>query len=62
MFDFWYELPPILRALMGVAMMGVSVAIYFASGGHAIAYGLGIMGLIFLIFSGAGGNSGGYKF
>ena len=62
MFDIWYELPSILRAGLGLLLMGVAAVIYFASGGHLFAVGIGVVGLIFLLFCGAGSNSGGYKF
>ena len=62
MFDFWFELPPLGRALMGLVMIGIAVAIFFATGGRMIAIGLGVVGLVFLLFSGSGSNKGGYRF
>jgi hypothetical protein len=62
MFDIWYELPTVLRAVLGLAMMGIAVLIWFATGGTMYAYGLAAVGLVFLLFCGAGNNSGGYKF
>lgn len=61
MFDFWYDLPTWLRAVMGLAMMSVAVLIFFATGGALIAIGLFVVGLMFLLFCNAG-NSGGYNF
>ena len=61
MFDFWFELPPILRAGMGLLMMIIAGVIWYASGGTFYAYGLAIVGLILMLFASAG-NSGGYKF
>jgi hypothetical protein len=60
MFDFWYELPTWLRAVMGLVMMGIAVVVFFATGG-LIAIGLFVVGLILLLFCNAG-NSGGYNF
>jgi hypothetical protein len=62
MFDFWYELPPILRALMGLVMIGIAVLLWFLTGGRLYTYGLAIVGLIFLLGAGAGSDKGGYKF
>lgn len=62
MFDFWYDLPPILRAVMGLVMMAIAAVIFFATGGHLIAIGLGVVGLVFLLGAGAGKGGGGYNF
>lgn len=62
MFDFWFDLPPLGRALMGIVMIGIAVAIFFLTGGTFIVYGLGVVGLVFLLFSGSGSNKGGYRF
>jgi hypothetical protein len=61
MFDFWYDLPTWLRAVMGLAMMGIAVVIFFATGGTLITIGIFVVGLMFLLFCNAG-NSGGYNF
>jgi hypothetical protein len=62
MFDFWYDLLPLLRAGMGLLMIGVSVAIFFLTGGRLFAYGLGAVALVLMLFCTAGSDSGGYKF
>ena len=62
MFDFWYELPPLLRAGFGVLLILVAAAIWFFSGGRTYAYGAGIVGLVMVLASNAGGDSNGYKF
>ena len=62
MFDFWYELPTLLRALVGLVLIGVAVLIFFASGGTRIAVGIGVLGVVLLLFSGAGKNKDGYNF
>ena len=62
MFDFWFDLPPLGRALMGIVMIGAAVAVFFATGGGLVAIGLGVLGLVFLLFSGSGSNKGGYRF
>jgi hypothetical protein len=61
MFDFWYELATPARVIFSLVLIGASVAIFFLTGGHLITYGLGIIGLVMLLFSNAG-NNGGYKF
>jgi hypothetical protein len=61
MFDFWFELPPILRAGLGILLMVVAGVIWFASGGTLYAIGLAVVGLVFLLFCKAG-DSGGYNF
>ena len=62
MFDFWYELPPSLRAGLGLLLMGIAALIFFATEGRLWAVGLGVVGLMFLLFCTAGNNKGGYKF
>ena len=62
MFDFWFDLPPLGRALMGIVMIGLAVLIFFLTGGTLITIGFGVMGLVFLLFSGSGSNKGGYRF
>jgi hypothetical protein len=62
MFDFWYDLPPLLRALMGLGLIAVAAGIYFATGGTRVAVGVAAIGLIFLVFCQAGDDGSGYKF
>lgn len=62
MFDFWFELPKLLRVVMGLALIAVAVLIFFATGGTRVAIGLGAVGLVFVMFAGAGNDSGGYNF
>ena len=62
MFDFWYELPPIMRAGLGILLMIIAVVIFMATGGTLLAYGAFAVGLVFLLFCGAGSSGGGYKF
>jgi hypothetical protein len=62
MFDFWYDLPTLFRALFGLVLLGVAALIFFASGGTRIAVGLGATGLVMLLFSGAGNDKSGYNF
>jgi hypothetical protein len=60
MFDFWYELPPLLRAGLGLLLIIVAVVIFFMTG-RVIMIGLAVIGLMFILFSKAG-DSGGYNF
>ncbi len=60
MFDFWYELPPLLRAGMGLLLMAAAVVIFLLSG-RVIMIGLFAIGLIMLLFCKAGNDSG-YNF
>jgi hypothetical protein len=62
MIDFWHDLPPLLRALMGLGLIALAVLYYFATGGTRIAVGLGAFGLIFLVFCRAGKDGSGYNF
>ncbi len=62
MFDFWFELPTVLRIVMGLVMIGIAALIYFLTGGTRIAFGLGITGFIWVLASGAGSNKDGYNF
>jgi hypothetical protein len=61
MFDFWFELPPILRAGLGILLMVIAGVIWFASGGTLYAIGLAVVGFVLLLFCKAG-DSGGYNF
>ena len=62
MFDFWFNLPVVLRAVFALALIGLAVILYFVTSPHRIFYGLGIVGLVLLLFCGGGSNKGGYKF
>jgi hypothetical protein len=61
MFDFWFELPPILRAGLGILLMVIAGVIWFVSEGTVYALGLGAVGLVFVLFA-KSGDSGGYNF
>ena len=66
MWDFWYDLPPVLRAGLGILLMVISVVIFFATGYgtgrvHIVTYGLFVTGFVMLLFCKAG-DSGGYNF
>jgi hypothetical protein len=62
MFDFWYDLPPILRAGFGLLLLAVAVVLFFVSGGTRISVGLGVVGVVFLLFCKAGHDDSGYNF
>jgi len=62
MFDFWYSLHPAGRAALGLLMMVAAVVMYLITDGGLITYGLGIVGLIFLLACRAGSDTGGYNF
>ena len=62
MFDFWYELPPLLRAGFGLLLLLVAGAIWFFSNGTFYAIGIAVIGLVMILFCNAGSDSGGYKF
>lgn len=60
MFDFWYELPTILRIALGLVFIGISVAVLvFAN--RIWIWGFAVGGIMILA-SGAGNNKGGYNF
>jgi hypothetical protein len=63
MFDFWYELPPLYRALFGLALIGVAVGTVFLTG-YIYRWNIvvGAIGLVSLLFCGAGSNNNGYRF
>jgi fucose permease len=60
MFDFWYELPFLLRIGLGLLLIGISTLIFFAAD-RIWPYGW-IAGAIMVLGSGAGGNKNGYNF
>ena len=62
MFDFWFDLTTPARVLFSLLLVGIAVGIFFLSGGTRVAIGLGVTGLVLLLFSGSGGNKGGYNF
>lgn len=62
MFDFWYELPTLFRALFALALIGAAIVIFFATGGTRIAVGLGSSGFVLLLFCSAGNDKNGYNF
>jgi len=62
MFDFWFDLPPIGRAIFSLVLIGIAVLLWYLTGGRLYVYGLAIVGVVLLFASGAGSNKGGYKF
>ncbi|HSI32955.1 MAG: hypothetical protein ACAI43_22220 [Phycisphaerae bacterium] len=62
MFDLWFELPTWLRVVMGLALIGVAALIFFASDGRRVAIGIGVIGLMMVLFAGAGNDKSGYNF
>ena len=60
MFDLWFELPPLLRAGLGLLLLLAFGLIWLLAG--RIWFWLGAVGLIFILFSGSGSNSKGYRF
>ena len=61
MFDFWFELPPILRAGLGAVILIVCTILFFLTGG-VVFVGLAAIGLMFILFCRAGKDKGGYNF
>ena len=61
MFDFWFELPPVLRIVMGLVMMLAAGIVWYFSGGTVYCIGLGVLGFFFVLFS-RSGDSDGYNF
>ena len=63
MFDAWYDLPPFLRALMGLLLIAIAVGAVFLTG-YLYRWNIvvGIIGFIMFAFSGAGHNKNGYRF
>jgi hypothetical protein len=62
MFDLWYDLPPLLRAVLGLVFLGVAVLIWLGTGGRLYAVGIGATGLVMLMFCTAGNDKSGYNF
>ncbi len=62
MIDFWADLPPMLRAGLGVLLIIVALVIWFATGGRLYAIGIGAFGIVFLIFCNIGNDTDGYNF
>ena len=63
MFDFWYDLPPILRACFALVLIVIAVGTVFLTG-YIYRWNvvMGVVGLILLLFSGSGSNKSGYNF
>jgi hypothetical protein len=62
MFSFWYDLPPVFRAALGILLILIAVGIYYLTDGTRLSVGLGATGLVLLLFSRAGSNGSGYNF
>lgn len=62
MFDVWYDLPRPLRIVLGLVCMGLGVLVWYMSHGTFYMIGLGAVGLVMILFSGAGGSGNGYNF
>jgi hypothetical protein len=63
MFDLWYDLPPILRAGLGLLLIAIAVGSVLLTGYiYHWAIVAGAVGLVFLLFSGAGNDKSGYHF
>jgi hypothetical protein len=60
MFDFWYELPRILRIALGLVFIAISTAILLF-GDRIWPWGW-VVGAVMIFASGAGSNKGGYNF
>jgi hypothetical protein len=60
--DFWHDLPPVLRAALDLAVVGVAAVIWLATGGRLYAVGLGAVGLAMLLFCTTGNDKSGYNF
>lgn len=60
MFNFWYELPTILRIALGLVFIGISTAV-LVFGDRIWIWGF-VVGGIMILVSGAGNNKGGYNF
>jgi hypothetical protein len=58
-FEFWYDLPILLRVGLSLLLIGISVLTYFTG---RIWISPGAVGMILLFFCGAGRNSDGYNF
>ena len=63
MFDFWYDLPPILRAGVGILLICIAVGAVLLTG-YIYRWNIvvGAIGLVLLLFSGAGKDKSGYNF
>ncbi len=60
MFDLWFELPRLLRAGLGLLIIVICGLIWLMTG-RVWIWGF-VVGVVFLLFSGAGSNKGGYNF
>jgi hypothetical protein len=62
MWDAWIDLPTWLRAVVGFLLVGLAVLIFFLTRGVRIAVVIGAVGLVMILFCGAGNDKSGYNF
>ena len=62
MFDFWYELPPWLRSVVGSILIVIAVLMFLGGIGIRLPAILGGAGLVCVLFSRAGHDGSGYNF
>lgn len=60
MFEFWYELPWLLRVGLGLVFIGISTLLLLCAD-RIWPYGW-VVGAIMVLASGTGGNKNGYNF
>jgi hypothetical protein len=62
MVEFWYDLPPVLRAVMGSVLLGIAVLMFLAGIRNRLTIIVGAVGLVCVLFAKAGHDDGGYNF
>jgi len=60
MFDFWLEMPRMIRVSIALGIIAITAIIWFFTG--RLFYVMGIIGIVLLFAAGAGNNKSGYNF
>ena len=62
MFDFWFDLPPLLRAGVGAVLLGIAVLMFMVGIRNRLTVIVGSVGLVLVLFCKAGHDDSGYNF
>jgi hypothetical protein len=62
MFGFWLEMPTWARVVFGLVLIVAAVVLFLGGAGTRIPAIVGAIGLVSLLFAGAGNDKSGYNF
>jgi hypothetical protein len=62
MFDFWLEMPAWARVVLGIVLILAAVVLFLGGAGTRFPVIVGAIGLVCVLFAGAGNDKSGYNF